>query len=145
MISGMLTLIFILGNLFGLGLQRYPLEPRRYTLVGNPRQGRLLLKRYGCGSCHIIPGVREAHGRVGPNLGEIDQQIYISGRLVNTPENLLLWIIDPQNVDPQTIMPNLNVSRAEAEDMAAFLYDQPRSAFERMLREIQYMRSEKTP
>jgi len=145
MISGILSLIFILGNFFGLGLHRYPEEPRRYSLVGNPKQGRVVLERYGCGSCHIIPGVREANGRVGPDLGEINEQIYIGGRLVNTPENLLLWIMNPLSVDPQTMMPNLNVSRAEAEDMAAFLYDPPRSAFERMVREIQYMRSEKTP
>ncbi len=55
------------------------------------------------------------------------------------------WIMDPQSVDPKTLMPDLNVSRSEAEDMAAYLYEQPRTPLERFKRELQYMSSENIP
>ncbi|WP_176737025.1 c-type cytochrome [Oligoflexus tunisiensis] len=145
LIAGVLTLFLILGNFFGLGLHRFPGEPRRYSLVGNSQQGRVALEQYGCGSCHIIPGVREAHGRVGPSLARVDEQIYLAGHLPNDPENLMRWIMDPQSVDPKTLMPDLNVSRSEAEDMAAYLYEQPRTPLERFKRELQYMSSENIP
>ncbi|MDQ3235333.1 MAG: c-type cytochrome [Pseudobdellovibrionaceae bacterium] len=144
-VSGILSLLFIVGNYFGLGLHRFPGEPRRYSLVGNSQQGRVVLERYGCGSCHIIPGVREAHGRVGPSLEKIDEQIYLAGLLPNTPDNLMRWIMEPQTLDPQTMMPNLKVSRAEAEDMAAYLYSQPRTPFQRVVQEFQHMSSENVP
>lgn len=143
--SGLVSLLVIVGNFLVLGLNRYPGEPRRYTPVGNSQQGRVALEQYGCGSCHRIPGVREAHGRVGPSLEKIDEQIYLAGLVPNNPENLMRWIMDPQSIDPKTLMPDLNVTRAEAEDMAAFLYDQPRTAWQRLVREMQSMSSENIP
>jgi cytochrome c2 len=145
LLAGVLVLLSIVGNFFGLGLHRFPGEPRRYTLVGNSQQGRVALEQYGCGACHRIPGVREAHGRVGPSLEKIDEQIYLAGLLANKPENLKRWIMEPQSVDPKTLMPDLNVSDAEAEDMVAFLYDQPRTAWQRVLRELRSMNSENVP
>lgn len=144
-IAGVLSLLLIVGNFWGLGLHRFPGEPRRYTLVGNSQQGRVALEQYGCGSCHRIPGIREARGRVGPSLEKVNEQIYLAGLLPNNPENLIRWIMEPQSIDPKTVMPDLKVSRAEAEDMAAFLYDQPRSSWQRFVREIQYMSSENIP
>jgi cytochrome c2 len=143
--AGFLTFLVIVGNFLGLGLHRFPGEPRRYTLVGNSQQGRVALEQYGCGSCHRIPGVREARGRVGPSLERVDEQIYLAGLLPNNPDNLMRWIMDPQSIDPNTLMPDLNVSRSEAEDMAAYLYDQPRTAWQRLVREMQYLSSENIP
>jgi len=144
-LAGVLVLFSIVGNFFGLGLHRFPGEPRRYSLVGNSQHGRVAREQYGCGSCHRIPGVREAHGRVGPSLDRIDEQIYLAGLLANTPENLKRWIMEPQRLDPKTLMPDLNVSEVDADDMVAYLYDQPRTGWQRMVREMRSMSSENVP
>jgi cytochrome c1 len=47
---------------------------------------------------------------------------YIAGQLVNSPDNLVRWIMDPQGVEPGTAMPNLGVVPVVARDMAAYLY-----------------------
>ena len=35
----------------------------------------------------------------------------------------MLWLQEPQTIEPGTIMPNLGVSQEEARDMAAFLFN----------------------
>lgn len=86
------------------------------------QRGEELIQTYGCGTCHTIPGVRGADGLVGPPLTSFRERGYIAGRLTNTPENLARWIADPQDVDPETAMPDLGVSRSQAEDIAAYLH-----------------------
>jgi cytochrome c len=49
-------------------------------------------------------------------------QVFIAGRLENTPDNLILWVQNPQHVDPLNAMPDLNLTEAEARDIAAYLY-----------------------
>ena len=39
-------------------------------------------------------------------------------------DNLIKWIQHPRQVVPNTAMPDLGVTRAEARDMAAYLYSQ---------------------
>jgi len=80
------------------------------------------IKAFGCGSCHMIPGVDGADGRVGPSLADIGERWSIAGRLPNTPQNLVRWITSPQEVDPGTLMPDLGVAPQQARDIAAYLY-----------------------
>jgi cytochrome c2 len=87
----------------------------------DPRRAPALFRSYGCVSCHVIPGVSGASGRVGPNLAHLYDHALIAGVLANTPENLLLWIRAPRQVDPNTGMPNLGVSTKDARDIAAYL------------------------
>ena len=47
---------------------------------------------------------------------------YIAGELTNTPENVVRWIMDPQAIEPGTVMPDLGLTEAEARDVAAHLY-----------------------
>jgi len=91
-------------------------------LQGDPERGRLALRRYGCGSCHTIPGVPGATSRVGPPLAGIADRSYIAGVLVNAPENMLRWIENPQAVDSLTAMPNMGVPDGDARDIASYLY-----------------------
>ncbi len=46
----------------------------------------------------------------------------LAGKLPNTPENLMRWIRDPQDVSPGTAMPQMGLSEQEGRDIAAFLY-----------------------
>lgn len=88
----------------------------------DPGSAPTVMKAFGCGSCHTIPGVDGADGRVGPGLGGIADRWSIAGRLPNTPDNLVRWIMHPQEVDPGTLMPDLGVPEPQARDIAAYLY-----------------------
>jgi cytochrome c len=89
---------------------------------GDPGRGRVLMVRYGCSACHRTPGIRPAGDGVGPPLGGLSQRVYVGGALVNTPANLVAWIVDPQAIDPLTAMPRTGISEPEARDVAAYLY-----------------------
>ena len=97
---------------------------RREQMVagGDPERGRSLIPEYGCGSCHVIPGVRGAQGKVGPPLTHFAERSFIAGNLRNEPTALTHWIRFPNHVEPGTAMPNLGVTEAHARDIAAYLY-----------------------
>jgi cytochrome c2 len=105
------------------GLHRQPTRAVLYIPEGNPERGRALIRRHGCGGCHIVPGVGIATGNVGPRLDRMNDRIYVGGVLPNTPTNLIQWIAHPKRVDPRTAMPDLNVREADARDIAAYLYE----------------------
>ena len=88
----------------------------------HPDAASKVMEAFGCGSCHMIPGVDGADGRVGPNLAGVADRWSIAGRLPNTPANLVRWIMHPQEVDPGTLMPDLGVPTQQARDIAAYLY-----------------------
>ncbi|HJR51360.1 MAG TPA: c-type cytochrome [Gemmatimonadales bacterium] len=92
------------------------------TSGGDPARGEAAIARYGCGSCHVIPGIRLARGKVGPPLSDFAARSYIAGNAPNTPGNLAAWIRRPDSVEPGTVMPTLGVSRQEARDITAYLY-----------------------
>lgn len=95
--------------------------PRPAALGGDPDNGKLLLRQFGCGTCHEIPGVADAKGRVGPPLEGVASRIYIAGVLPNTPQNMAAFIRRPQRFAPRTAMPDLGVTEAHARDMVAHL------------------------
>jgi cytochrome c1 len=89
---------------------------------GDPHKGRIAIERYGCQSCHTIPGIRGADGLVGPPLTKIASRVYIGGVLPNTPDNMIRWIRNPKEIDQLTAMPNTGVSEPDARDIAGYLY-----------------------
>lgn len=95
---------------------------REAAAGGDPERGGRLIATYGCDACHVIPGVAEATGLVGPPLTAWSERSYIAGALPNTPQDLVTWIRDPQGVEPGTAMPSLGVGEADARDIAAYLF-----------------------
>ena len=91
-------------------------------MEGNAEHGKELIQTYGCGSCHIIPGLHSAQGMVGPPLIVFSRRTMIAGELPNSPENLIRWVRDPKAVEPGTAMPTLGLTEYEAHDVAAYLY-----------------------
>jgi cytochrome c len=89
---------------------------------GDAAMGKQAIATYGCGACHTIPGVTAAHGNVGPPLTGIADRSFIAGKLRNQPDNMILWIMNPQSVWPGNAMPNMNVTDADARNIAAYLY-----------------------
>lgn len=120
---GGLLLVAVAATLLARG-HEHPAPPAWQIPNSDAERGRDAIVAYGCGSCHEIQGLRSARGRVGPRLAGLVDQTFIAGRLPNTPENLVLWIRHPQQVDPHNAMPDLGVSEQEARDIAAFLYSQ---------------------
>lgn len=89
---------------------------------GDPEEGARLLDAFGCGACHTIPGIRAARGKSGPPLTRWAERHYVAGELLNNPRNLARWLVNPQEVEPGTAMPDVGVSEAQAVDMAAYLF-----------------------
>jgi cytochrome c2 len=89
---------------------------------GNAERGERLIEKFGCGSCHTIPGIEKADGRVGPALRDFGSIRYIAGEIPNTPDNAMRWIQDPKKIEPGTVMPDLGVKPNQARDIVAYLY-----------------------
>jgi cytochrome c2 len=98
-------------------------EQEAHNLVGgNSESGKLAIEKYGCPSCHTIPGIRSARSKVGPNLDGIAARSYVAGVIPNSPDNLMRWIKNPPAVDDKTAMPNMGVTDKDARDIATYLY-----------------------
>ncbi len=93
-----------------------------FAIRGNAQRGKQLIRQFGCGSCHMIPGVDNADSLVGPPLISWRKRIYIAGLLRNTPDNLERWIRHPQAIVPNNAMPDMGISDEQSQDIAAYLY-----------------------
>ena len=119
--AGSLLALAMLAALGACGEARGGQE-RRVVAGGTADLGPAAMVKYGCGSCHVIPGVPHADGAVGPPLTRFGERTYIAGEVGNTPENLVHWIEVPQSIEPGTAMPNLGVTEGDARNIAAYLY-----------------------
>ncbi|MFY9740797.1 MAG: c-type cytochrome [Candidatus Sulfotelmatobacter sp.] len=95
-----------------------------YTVVtgGDVHRGAALIGQYRCGACHIIPGIANARGNVGPPLLYFADRTFVGGEVPNNPQNLIQWIQSPKSIEPGTAMPDLGVTEQQARDIAAYLY-----------------------
>ena len=115
-------LLILIAALTFTGCTRRDTIGARELTGGDPDRGVAAIGRYGCGSCHEIPGVRRAHGTVGPPLTGIASRSYLAGRVSNTPAGMIRWIQHPQQIEPGTAMPDMKVTNDDARDIAAYLY-----------------------
>ena len=97
-------------------------RPAATPTGGDPTAGGQHLYQFGCGSCHTIPGIVGAHGKVGPSLEGVASRNYVAGQLLNQPANLEHWIQHPHSIHPDTLMPELGLTDAQSRDIAAYLY-----------------------
>lgn len=89
---------------------------------GNTDRGKRYIAEFGCGACHVVPGVPGANAMAGPPLEDFAARHYIAGELVNTPQNLVAWLVNPRAIEPGTAMPPVGLSAQQALDVAAYLY-----------------------
>ena len=89
---------------------------------GDAGRGRHAIEKYRCGACHIIPGIHNADGLVGPPLMYWGRRTFIAGEVPNNPENLERWVRSPESIEPGTAMPTLGLTEQESRDVAAYLY-----------------------
>jgi cytochrome c1 len=93
------------------------------AVTGDANNGKMLFQQKGCIACHVAP-VPGATGTIGPNLtnvGNTSQRPKLADGAANTPEHIKEWIKDPQKLKPGTMMPNLQLSEKEADDLTALL------------------------
>jgi hypothetical protein len=124
LLLGTLALSFAVLGTFGAGLWRKSQDQAiaRALTGGDPDLATPLLRRYGCAGCHTIPSVPGAEGLVSAPLAELRERVFIAGRVRNTPENLIRFIVSPQEVSSHSAMPATGISPEEARHVAAFLY-----------------------
>ena len=70
----------------------------------------------------MIPGISEADALAAPPLIGWSQRKLIAGAIPNTWENTVQWVKAPHTIEPDTAMPNVGLSRIEAEKVADYLF-----------------------
>jgi cytochrome c2 len=124
-IVGAAAVVFILTAAAGITLwqeQHKSEDIARAMAGGNPARAPELIRRYGCAGCHTISGISGGDGQVGGPLKDMRQRVYVGGVVVNSPDNLIQWIVSPQAFSPRSAMPATGISETEARDVATYLY-----------------------
>jgi len=82
--------------------------------------GRLVFERTACVNCHLIGG---SGGRLfGPDLTHLmSRSTLASGALSNSPALLRAWIKSPEHFKPGVLMPTMNVSDSDLDQLVAYL------------------------
>ena len=91
--------------------------------VDNPqlRAGRDAFFSTSCVNCHAIKGTK-AKGQFGPDLTHLmSRETLGAGVIANTVENLQAWVRDPQHAKPGALMPNMQLTDGELNQMVAYL------------------------
>ena len=80
-----------------------------------------IIRTHGCPGCHVIPGIPEAVGKIGPTLeGLGSRDRIVGGSLSNSPANLRRWLRNPKAVR-MTLMTNTGLTEAEIDVLIPFL------------------------
>jgi len=83
--------------------------------------GRRVFETTACINCHAVRGTA-ANGRFGPDLTHLMSRATIaSGAAENTPENLRLWLKDPDAIKPGSLMPAMNMTDAELDALVRYM------------------------
>ena len=72
-------------------------------------------------NCHTIAGTA-AKGTFGPDLTHLMSRATIAaGAAANTPQNLRVWIQDPNTFKPGALMPAMQLSDQQIDEVVAYL------------------------
>src|ERR1700751_960337 len=83
--------------------------------------GRPAFESTACVNCHAITGTN-GNGRFGPALTPLMIRPTIAaGAVENTPENLRLWIQNPDSIKPGSLMPAMKLSDADMDALVRYL------------------------
>src|SRR5579859_7226141 len=83
--------------------------------------GRRVFESNACMNCHAVAGTN-ANGRFGPDLTHLMSRVTIaSGAATNTPQNLRLWIEDPNAIKPGSLMPAMKLSDSDLDAVVSYM------------------------
>ena len=95
--------------------------PATVSMDTSVAEGRRVFETTACINCHVVAGT-VAKGRFGPDLTHLmSRDTIASGAAPNTPENLRLWVENPDAIKPGSLMPAMNLSRHEFDLVTAYL------------------------
>lgn len=85
------------------------------------RRGQQLLVSSSCAGCHRIAGT-DAAGIAGPDLTHVASRRYVAaGTLPNTPAEMHRWLAATQDVKPDALMPQIDLTDEQVDDLVAYL------------------------
>lgn len=88
---------------------------------GNELGGRHVFETTACVSCHAVGGTNGT-GRFGPDLTHLmSRRTIAAGATENTPENLRLWIQNPDAIKPGSLMPAMKLGDNELDALVRYL------------------------
>jgi cytochrome c oxidase subunit 2 len=88
---------------------------------GTISQGQRTFETTACINCHTVSGT-VANGRFGPDLTHLmSRDTIAAGAALNTPENLRLWIRNPNAIKPGSLMPAMELDEQELDALTAYL------------------------
>ncbi len=83
--------------------------------------GRRVFESTACLNCHAIAGTNGT-GRFGPDLTHLmSRRTIAAGAAENTPENLRLWIQNPDAIKTGSLMPAMKLSDTELDALVRYL------------------------
>jgi len=83
--------------------------------------GRLVFETTACINCHAISGTA-ATGRFGPDLTHLmSRRTIASGAADNTPQNLRLWVQNPDAIKPGSLMPAMKLADSDLDAVVAYM------------------------
>jgi cytochrome c oxidase subunit II len=84
-------------------------------------EGQRIFETTACINCHTVAGT-VADGRFGPDLTHLmSRETIASGAAPNTPENLRVWIKNPDTIKPGSKMPAMGLSDHQLDALTAYL------------------------
>jgi cytochrome c2 len=107
--------------------------PVPWMASADAARGRELLDVKGCGLCHRMTGAPVLQGSMLP-AGVVVSDMARAIRLAPdlrftrdrwTPSSLVAWLLDPQQVKADTLMPKMGLDEGEARSIAAYLMTAP--------------------
>jgi cytochrome c oxidase subunit II len=84
-------------------------------------EGRRVFHATACVNCHAIAGTA-AEGRFGPDLTHLmSRETIASGIASNNAAELRRWVQNPAAIKPGSLMPSMNLTDKELDEVTAFL------------------------
>ena len=101
---------------------RWILQQRQAAFVNDAvSQGQRIFETTACINCHTVSGT-VANGRFGPDLTHLmSRDTIAAGAAPNTPQNLRLWIRNPDAIKPGSLMPAMQLSDQQLDALTAYL------------------------
>lgn len=101
---------------------RWIQEQQRPAMVSDAAtEGRRIFETTACINCHAVSGT-VANGRFGPDLTHLmSRDTIAAGTAPNTPENLRLWIRDPEAIKPGSLMPAMQLNDQDLVALTTYL------------------------
>jgi cytochrome c oxidase subunit 2 len=90
------------------------------TPEGLAAVGERLYSERKCGDCHAV-SPSDTRPLIGPPLTHVASRMRLGGDRANTPENMALWVNDPQSLKPGNRMPDQHLAAAEAQAITAYM------------------------